>query len=107
MTKLPRRSHRHSLEERARILATAELEGLSGPKAAKKFGISTLTFYKWRKRAGSPPRTRANRGHQTDGSLAMLLRAEVRAWVASVLPDIVHEEVGVYLSRSLHPKRGT
>ena len=93
------RRRRYTEHERARILAAAEREGLSGPKAAKKFGISTLTFYNWRKRAGNQARALAGTGILTGGSLASVLRAEVRAQVRELLPSIVLEEVSRALGR--------
>src|SRR2546428_974330 len=48
-----RQRKRYTPGERRHILAAAKREGLSGPAAAKKFGISQLTFYTWRKKAGT------------------------------------------------------
>ena len=89
---------RYTDADRAEILGAAKREGLSGPKAAKKFGISTLTFYNWRKRAGHQASVQASGETQTEGSLALLLRTEVRSRIAAILPGVVQEEVGSYLA---------
>jgi len=39
--------------ERAHILSVARAEGLTGAKVAKRFGISTLTYYTWRKKSAA------------------------------------------------------
>ena len=91
---------RYTEQERARILTAAAREGLSGPKAAKKFGISTLTFYNWRKRAGAP-RGQVSASIQLDGSLAGVVRAHVQAKVRELLPGIVREEVDDFVAKTL------
>jgi transposase-like protein len=88
---------RYTEAERARILAAAERGGFSGPKAAKRFGISTLTFYTWRKKT-TRARVREAGRRQVDGSLASLIRAGVHARVRELLPGIVREEVAQALS---------
>ena len=93
---------RHSDAERQRILDTARREGLSGPKAAKRFGISTLTFYNWRKKSGTSARghSKAARGSRSSGDgIAGLVRDQVRSEIQSVLPAIVREEVDSALLR--------
>jgi len=93
---------RYSDAERQRILETARREGLSGPKAAKRFGISTLTFYNWRKAAvekKSAPqsRTQATTVRAREGDLARQMRAEVRDRVAQMLPEIIASELDAIL----------
>ena len=39
---------RYTPAEKAKVLAAAAKEGLTGAQAAKRFGIAQLTFYKWR-----------------------------------------------------------
>src|SRR5258708_33487213 len=39
---------RYAPAEKAKILAAAAKEELTGEQVAKKFGIAQLTFYKWR-----------------------------------------------------------
>jgi transposase-like protein len=97
------RRRRHTPAERAQILAAAQREGLSGAAAAKRFGISTLTFYTWRKKAGGSRRrgarlqSRAGGAERGPNGLAAALRREVRAKIAAMLPGIVKSEIAGYL----------
>ena len=93
----------YSAEKKAQILAAAKKEGLSGAQVAKRFGISTLTFYRWR----GPVRGRKKRGRpvgsKNKGSAvirgdrvrvnAAAVRREVQAQVRRLLPQIIREEV--------------
>ena len=85
---------RYTPAERANILAAAAREVLSGPKAAKKFGISQLTFYKWRgpvrgkkAKAGRLARVGKVRVDET------AVRKAVRAQIEKLLPQIIREEI--------------
>ena len=42
----------YSAAVKAKILAAARRENLTAEQARKRFGISTLTFYRWRVSAG-------------------------------------------------------
>ena len=101
--KTARRAHqrrvRYSDTERAKILATAEREGLTGAQVRERFGVSTLTYYTCRKKAGSSP-PRGQRGlpaRQASGHLDGQIRAATRAQVRAMLPRIIDEEVGAVL----------
>jgi transposase-like protein len=89
---------RYTAAEKARILAAAKKEGLTGAKAAKRFGISMLTFYRWRgpvrgRKRGRPLGSK-NRvaGARVKVDLAKV-RREVQAQVRRLLPQIIREEV--------------
>jgi transposase-like protein len=95
---------RYTAAEKARILAAAKKEGLTGAKAAKKFGISMLTFYRWRgpvrggKKRGRPV---GSKNHVATGRVKVDLvavRREVQAQVRKLLPQIIREEVAKALS---------
>ena len=100
-TRRSRRGVRYSDAERRKILATAKREGLTGAQVRDHFGISTLTYYTWRKKAGSrarrgrPPGSQARRSG--DG-VAGMIRDQVRAAVRQLIPDIVRSEVSSALS---------
>ncbi len=101
-TKRPRRTRRRYTDaERQQVLEAARREGLSGPKAAKRFGISTLTFYNWRKKAGLG-KSRRSKGPRAplssaDG-VANLIREQVRGQIQQLLPEIIREEVDTALA---------
>jgi transposase-like protein len=101
---------RYSDQERRRILATARREGLTGAQVHQRFGISTLTYYLWRKKAGAgnrgPARTkRTHRAPIRDGALAAQVRQEVQAKVGEILPQILREEVAAYVGQALGGRR--
>lgn len=96
------RPRRYTPAERAKILAAAKREGLSGPAAAKKFGISQLTFYTWRRKSGAkqsrpvgrPSRKGTSGGDLLGGDIADRIRQEIRARVSELLPSIIADEIG-------------
>jgi transposase-like protein len=48
MAKKHKRGVRYTAEKKAAILAAVEQGGLTGDQAVHRFGISKLTFYRWR-----------------------------------------------------------
>jgi transposase-like protein len=93
------RGKRYDKAEKAKILATAKKEGLTGAQVAKRFGVSTLTFYRWRgpvRKSGRKARTLQRRGHEVD---MKDLRARVQAEIQRVLPKIIQQEVVAYFRK--------
>ena len=84
-------------EQRAKILAEAKAQKLTGKQVAKKHGISMVTYYLWRSKAGGRGRGAVARHRGTGGDLGSQVRAEVQTKVRQILPDIVHAEVSSYL----------
>jgi transposase-like protein len=86
---------RFTPEQRAAILSEASGQKLTGKQVAKKYGISTVTYYLWRKQSGritwGPGRPRGTKG-SGDG-IADAARTAVREKVREVLPGIVRDEV--------------
>jgi transposase-like protein len=67
---------------------------LTGTAAAKKFGISTLTFYTWRKKAGKTRKPlAAGRAANLGTGVTVQLRSQIRETLRAMIPDIVREEV--------------
>jgi transposase-like protein len=100
------RGKRYSAAEKAKILATAKKEKLTGAQVRKRFGVSTLTFYRWRgpvnRRRGARMATTSSRnGRGVDGQM----REDVRAEVRRVLPGVIRQEVAAYLDEILRPKK--
>lgn len=99
---------RYTAAEKKNILTTAAKEGLTGADVQKKFGIAQLTFYRWRGPVRGPKaRARAAAGSRPAGGASNLdaIRAEVRAGVRAVVPQVIREEVANYLNEILG-KRG-
>ena len=91
---------RYTKAEKAKILAAAAKGNMTGAQAAKKFGISTLTFYRWRgpvrkdavARMGKrgPGRPKGSGKIMVDqGAIRRAVQAEIR----KMLPRIIREEV--------------
>jgi transposase-like protein len=91
---------RYSPAERARILAAARKDGLTGAQVKARFGVSALTFYRWRGPVG-----RGRRPHhglvETAEIDLIALREEVRRALHHVLPQVVQEEIEAYLAALL------
>lgn len=92
---------RYTAAEKAKILAAAKAENLTGAQVRKRFGVSTLTFYRWRgpvrRRRRGPGRPRGSRNRVETG--AAPLREHVRAEVKRVLPEVIRQEVAAYLKQ--------
>ena len=105
------RGRRYSDAERQKILATAQREGLTGVEVSKRFGVSTLTYYLWRKKAGTgarrrPVRSGAPRQARPNG-FDQDLRGAVRQQIQATLPAIIREEIERYLQEALGSPRRT
>jgi transposase-like protein len=80
--------------ERARILAAANREGLTGAKAAKRFGISQVTYYLWRKNARPAIREAAQAVRKSGViDLADEIREQLRDQIRRMVPDVVRKEI--------------
>jgi transposase-like protein len=108
MAKARRRRHTYTDTQRNTILATARKEGLTALEVQKKFGVTPVTYYSWRKKEGLS--ARRGRGTATTvaagGNLTQQVREEVRAKVRQILPVIVRTEVSGYLNALFSNGRG-
>ncbi len=94
--KTTRRGKRYTDAERAKIVATAKREGLTGAEVSKRFGVSTLSYYLWRKKAKTAARKRPAQTRRAQGNRAALedqLREAVRAKLREVLPQLIKKEL--------------
>ncbi len=109
---------RYTPAQKQRILAAARKEGLTGAQVRERFGVSLLTFYRWRGPVGRGRRVapggavRARVGQAATGAPhhglletaeidVVALREEVRKALHRLLPQVVQEELEAYLAALL------
>jgi transposase-like protein len=87
-------------EQRKTILTTALRDRLTAADVRKKFGVTPVTYYSWRKKMGAARR----RGTVAVAAVAagvggfeVQLREQVRQSIRTLLPEIVRSEVNSYL----------
>ncbi len=105
MAKVTRKRKSYSPEMRQEIMETAARDGLTALDVKKKFGVTPVTYYSWRKKSGAA--TKRGRGPAKKLSLAggsdltSQLRSEVRAKIQEMLPGIVKSEVATFMETLL------
>lgn len=94
--------------QRKTILAAAIREKLTATDVRKKFGVTPVTYYSWRKKMGATRRRGAAvvAASGLGGGLAIQLREQVRDRIRTMLPEIVRTEVNSYLGSLFASKRG-
>jgi len=99
MARARRKRQTYTDGQRVSILAAARKGGLTALQVKKKFGVTPVTYYSWRKKRGLTRR----RGGAVSlvagsaGNLSQHVRSEVRAKVRQIMPGIVRNEVSGYL----------
>ncbi len=101
MAKTRKKRQSYTPAQRAEILAAAVRDKLTALQVKRKFGVTPVTYYSWRKKAGAT--RRRGTGAATlrlagGGNLGQQLRTEVQSRVRQILPDIVRTEVNSYLN---------
>lgn len=105
MAKTRKKRVNYTEAQRTQILTAAQKDGLTAAQVQKKFGVTPVTYYSWRKKTGAAaPRGRRSAA-VAGGDLHGQVRAEVQAKVRQILPGIVRSEVSAYLD-SLFGARG-
>ena len=108
MAKARRKRHTYTSAQRRDILAAARKGSLTALQVKKKFGVTPVTYYSWRKKTGLT-RPRGGAAVLAGGPTASLnrqVRVEVRAKVRRILPVIVRNEVSGYLDSLFGSRRG-
>lgn len=107
MAKSRRKRHQYTEEQRTTILSAARKDGLTALQVQKKFGVTPVTYYSWRKKTGLTARRGGLAvaiGRSAD--LTGQVRAEVQTKVRQILPGIVRNEVSAYLNQIFSSRRG-
>jgi transposase-like protein len=92
---------RYTPEQKRTILAAALKERLTALQVQKKFGVTPVTYYSWRKKTGAARRRGRPAGLGRAVGLALAVRSEVQNRVRSMLPEIVRGEINNYLDSVL------
>ncbi len=110
MAKTRRKRHTYTPSQRQSILAAANKDGLTAAQVQKKFGVTPVTYYSWRKKTGLA--ARRGRGatttftRTTGTDLTAHVRSEVQTKIRQILPGIVRSEVSHYLDTVFGARRG-
>ncbi|HTM57563.1 MAG TPA: transposase [Candidatus Udaeobacter sp.] len=106
MAKARRKRHSYTDAQRTQVLSAAQKEGLTAAQVQKRFGVTPVTYYSWRKKSGVSARrgagaARLGRTRDLTGQLRIAVQAKVR----QILPDIVRGEVTSYLDELFGSRR--
>jgi transposase-like protein len=88
--------------ERAKIVATANREGLTAQQVQQRFGVKPVTYYSWRKTIkGKPTPVRA----VSNGALAGIdltghVREALRSEIRRMVPGMIEAEVAAVIHGS-------
>jgi transposase-like protein len=112
MAKARKKRTEYTPEQRAKILAAAKAEKLTAAQVQKKFGVTPVTYYSWRKKTGLT-RKRGRKAtaarivaRPTPEDLGSQVRGEVQDKMRQIIPGIVRIEVSAYLDSIFGRKRG-
>jgi transposase-like protein len=108
MAKTRRKRHTYTNQQRQTILAAASKDGLTAAQVQKKFGVTPVTYYSWRKKSGlSARRGRGTTLARTTGGsdITRHVRSEVQTKIRQILPGIVRNEVSHYLDSVFGARR--
>ncbi len=98
-----------SKADRAKILATADREGLTALQIQKRFDVKPVTYYSWRKaskktvsRNERVTRLPSTKGTVVfdDADMADQVRQAVRSEIARLLPGMIQAEVAAMLGEA-------
>lgn len=112
MAKKRKKRTEYTPEQREKVLAAAKAEKLTAAQIQKKFGVTPVTYYSWRKKSGIT-RKRGTRAvgaavvaRPVAGDLSAQVRGEVQSKMRQIIPSIVRAEVSAYLDSIFGVKRG-
>jgi transposase-like protein len=101
MAKGRRKRKKYTQGQRSAILAAAAKDGLTAAQVQKRFGVTPVTYYSWRKKtgaAGRRGRTTAVRAAAAVGDLGGQVRVAVQSKIREIMPAIVKSEIGNYIN---------
>jgi len=115
MAKARKKRMEYTAEQREKVLAAAKAENLTAAQVQKKFGVTPVTYYSWRKKSGVTHKRGTKRGTKATvvavvarpvaGDLGAQVRTEVQNKMRQIIPGIVRSEVSAYLDSIFGVKR--
>ena len=105
MRKTRRKRHQYTEEQRSSILEAARRERRTALQVQRKFGVTPVTYYSWRKKTGIAARRGGPLAVAGRSDLTGHVRAEVQHKVRQMLPGIVRHEVSAYLDQVFSSSR--
>lgn len=106
MARARRKRHTYSNDKRVSILQAAQSQGLTALDVQKKFGVTPVTYYSWRRKYGAGKSRASSVRRAAGGGIQTQVRGEVQARVRQMLPQIVRTEVSHYLDALFGSSRG-
>lgn len=112
MAKARKKRTRYTDTQKQSILSAAQKEGLTAAQVQKKFGVTPVTYYSWRRKTGATRRRGPGRPPGRPAGMRVAsggggdMRGMVQARVRSILPEIVRAEVNSYLDSLFRSGRG-
>jgi transposase-like protein len=112
MAKTRKKRTKYTPEQRAKVLAAAKAEKLTAAQVQKKFGVTPVTYYSWRKKSGVARKRGIRAGAAAvlagpvAGDLSRQVRVEVQNKMRQIIPCIVRTEVSAYLDSIFGQQRG-
>src|SRR5580765_3551160 len=95
---------RYSEAQRRQILEAAVRERLTAADVKKKYGVTPVTYYSWRKkygvgkRQGGGARVAASSLSANGGGITQQVRTQVQTKVRALVQDVVRAEAENYLA---------
>ena len=92
----------YSSGDRSNILAAAKREGLTAAQVKKRFGVTPVTYYSWRKKSGATKSRLKGRGAAAGAAVGQTvanvlnvgdaIRDELRTYIRKILPGLLASE---------------
>lgn len=115
MAKTRKKRMEYTPEQREKVLAAAKAENLTAAQVQKKFGVTPVTYYSWRKKSGVTRKRGTKRAvaaavvavvaRPVANDLGAQVRTEVQNKMRQIIPGIVRTEVSAYLDSIFGVKR--
>lgn len=90
------RGQKYTEAEKKKIMRIAIREKLTGEDVKRRFGVTPVTFYRWKKQSLNSSVSEAAALNLDESRI----RDAIRKRLEEILPRVVHEEVEAYLGKA-------